>query len=58
MAPATRLKITTLRGHVESSIDVPAQRFRHVVGERYTARRKAEAESMVRSGNWAHDTGN
>jgi hypothetical protein len=54
VVPASPIVLTGCDGVRTVTDDVlPERRWWHTAGQRYTARRKAEAESMVRSGNWA-----
>ena len=54
VTPASRVMLTDMYGTVtETDTVLPEHRFNRRRGESYVARRKAEAESLVRSGNWA-----
>ena len=56
VTPASRMMGKTMYGEtVDLGVDVPESRYGHRAGQRYVARRKAEAESLVRTGNWAWD---
>lgn len=56
VVPESRIMLTRFDGvQIATDQTLPERRWRHWAGETYKARRKAEAESMVRSGNWAWD---
>lgn len=52
VTPASPAVIRRADGTKEVVGDLPESRYSKRAGERYVARRKAEAESMVRTGNW------
>lgn len=56
VVPASPIVLTRFDGvKIETGDTMPEMRWKHSAGETYKARRKAEAESLIRTGNWAYD---
>lgn len=54
--PASRLVFHTIHGEQVDGMEVPETRIMNHAGQRYTARKKTEANQMVKSGNWAFES--
>lgn len=56
VTPASPVILTRFDGvRIETGQVLPESRFSRKAGDTYKARRKVEAESMIRTGNWTWD---
>ena len=53
VVPASRIVVSGFDGQrFETDQILPEKRWNHTLGERYSARTKAEASRLVKTGNW------